>query len=129
MELPTNDIQIASRLQIVKQLRSLQMAVQSVKTQVIHRSVALYEAFRHPDPEKWGRVTIQQAARFVFGEKTRLQMHHDLAIHQLIHSLSTHFVMDGFTMLSSRTFYTRPTIRVQNLELVANWVRTNGKRS
>ncbi|KAF8307337.1 RNB-domain-containing protein [Clavulina sp. PMI_390] len=92
---------------------------------------AAYAPSANPEDDfKWGKMTLTQAMRFIFGSQTTLRIHHALAMKSYLQANPVHFVIDGAVpnLLSSKAYYLRPRANIRNLLLMKDWILKDDPR-
>jgi exoribonuclease-2 len=123
--IPETEQQIPARVAILKKLRKLLAAASRASVDVMQRGDLLYGAFASREShEHWGRMTLDDALRFIFGAGKPLRMHHAIAMKTYLLENPEQFVVDAAvpSLLQSRTYFLRPKSSLQNLRTVSGWI-------
>ena len=111
-----------SRLKIVEQIRTFARRHERHFISMGKEITPLYEAVRHPDPERWADVTTPEATRHLDVRKPPpiLTL---FAVHTHMMSRPLYFVADPRNHKSTHRFSVRPLSHVQTIIQVNDWVR------
>ena len=123
--IPETEQQIAARVAILRKLRKLLAAASRASVDIMQRGDLLYGAFASRESsELWGRMTLDDALRFIFGAGKPLRMHHAIAMKTYLLENPEQFVVDAAvpSLLQSRTYFLRPKSSLQNLRIVSGWI-------
>lgn len=122
--IPETEQQIAARVAILKKLRKLLAATSRASVDIMQRGDLLYGAFASKESEQWGRMTLDDALRFVFGADKPLRMHHSIAMKTYLLESPEQFLVDAAmpSLLQSRTYFLRPKSSLENLRAVSGWI-------
>ena len=118
-----NVAETVARLKIVEQIRTFTRRHERHFMSMGKEITMLYEAVRHPDPERWGDVTTSEATRHLDVRKPPpiLTL---FAVHSHMMSRPLYFVADPRNHKSTHRFSVRPLSHVQTIIQVNDWVRS-----
>ncbi|KAG8922030.1 hypothetical protein FRC02_012172 [Tulasnella sp. 418] len=119
----------AAKAEVIKYMRHHAQMMESVRT-LIKDSLepgALYTAFRSPDPDRWGKVTLEQATQFVMSKLNRVpnQSFFSLAVHRILLESPTYFLNNS---TRSSYFHVVPINQARNYQDVSSWIDQSDPR-
>jgi len=116
-----NDVQINARIELLKRIRQLELALDRVWGGVGHTVESLYPQVRSPDPDKWTQITVTEAAKILVPNRP-LDFLTRFAVHKHLMNRPKEFVADTIAYRSSQMFYVRPKSRLDRLDKVIQFV-------
>ncbi|KAF9048602.1 hypothetical protein BJ165DRAFT_1343662 [Panaeolus papilionaceus] len=114
--------QLEARVAALKQLQHIvtesEKASYGAKNVERHRHINIYNHCKSPDPNKWGKVSIEEITKLVYVQPTVMDY---FGIHKYMMRLSLRYVASP-DYHKTQTFYVRPENDVNEIQLVKDWI-------
>ncbi|KAL1739599.1 hypothetical protein HDZ31DRAFT_49113 [Schizophyllum fasciatum] len=117
-----NEHELAARTKALHQLREMERTIEERRASIMRSHEAMYEQFRHPDPEQWSTVTPLDVARTIRRKGRPLGPIDVLVAHKFLFEDNLHFVRQ-YDFMSESSFDVRPKAHVELLSTVLQWAR------
>ncbi|KII85182.1 hypothetical protein PLICRDRAFT_31956 [Plicaturopsis crispa FD-325 SS-3] len=118
-EIPQDATETAARVELVKRMNDFRKKLYAERCTVgIRAPSTLYQQLRHPDPQKWSKVTVKEVADII-NPGANHSIISIFAVHKLLMDASEQFVADTTKYRASQTFYVRPEADLKAIQAVA----------
>ncbi|TRM64300.1 hypothetical protein BD626DRAFT_401140 [Schizophyllum amplum] len=121
-ETATNKHELAARTKILLKLRDMDRDLEERRESYSISHESIYEQFRDPDPNAWGRVSSEQVARAVLPKDKKPSIVDILVAHKFLNEGNLHFLRQ-YTFISKSQYDVRPKAHVELLTKVLQWAR------
>ncbi|PCH42500.1 RNB-domain-containing protein [Wolfiporia cocos MD-104 SS10] len=119
---------IAARVQVLKRLRDFQSVMERQWTEHHRELKQIYEKARHPQPDEWASITLEQAARLIDPDSAEIPLMTKYVTHSYLFERNKHFVPDQTQYLATETFWVRPQAHIEDIDAVDRMVSRNDPR-
>ncbi|KAG7089428.1 hypothetical protein E1B28_011114 [Marasmius oreades] len=116
---PANDVQRNARVEVLKRLRQVEMAVHEASYGITTSPAALYDIIKSPDPTKTAIVGAAEVTRLLFRKPSMAKV---FAVHKFLMSNPLYFVA-AYDYPVSQTFTVRPQEKVNRIQTVTAWTK------
>lgn len=117
-EYSENDIHLNARVELLKRMRQLELALAEVQILIERKMGSIYHQVRSPNPDEWAQTTVTEVAKIIAPDKP-LDFLTCFAIHKHIMRRHKEFVADPVAYRTSQMFHVRPKSHVDRLEMIA----------
>ncbi|KAF9267920.1 RNB-domain-containing protein [Marasmius fiardii PR-910] len=116
---PANDSQHHARVEVLKRLRQLEIAVHEASHGITMLPSALYDIVKSPDPTKSAVIGAAEVTRLLFKKPAMVKVY---AVHKFLMTNSLYFVA-AYDYPVSKTFSVRPQEVVDRIRTIDAWVK------
>lgn len=117
--LPSTDIALHARVEVLKRLREVDKAVEDMLGVISSINIDIYSKVRSSNPDKWATTTVSEATRLWHPKPSLI---HFYATYKYMMRMSAMFVVPhDFTI--SQTFEVRPQSHIDRLQAITSWCR------
>ena len=129
MTLHTTPAELAARVRVLAELRTMGKEIERATRYVDNRAAKFYDHLKSPNPNGWRKVDVQTAVRFFRRPDTPVPaLPITIAVHKHLMDHPTKFIAHPTAYRVTRTFLVRPPAQAQNIADVTNWMRIEGGR-
>ena len=120
--------ELAARTEVLRRMRSFEQRYQEACHLIpeLARKTSFYDSVVHPDPTKWARISVSEAAEKILGRKdvTEMELY---AVQTYLFEMENYFVSESKRFLQKKTFWVRPRQEVEDILRVADMVKQRSK--
>jgi exoribonuclease-2 len=109
-------------VEVLRHIRVVEKAVEHAYKLVGQSIHTIYPQVKSPDPTKWSKITVAEAARLL-GPAVEPSLMTTFAVHKHLMSLNREFVSDPFLYRTSQQFDVRPESQLEVLRKVTDMSR------
>lgn len=117
-----NDHQIAARVKVLKQLRSLENQLEQEYFSITGHLGNVYHKVRSSDPNEWAQVTTMEVVNMI-AEGKPPSLIRTLAVHQHLMRRSAEFVASSTQFRATNTFWVRPKAHLDEIQAVEQMIK------
>jgi exoribonuclease-2 len=121
-EITNQKAQIMARVAVLQRIRDFELSVEEAYSVIGRTSRTLYDRVKARDTNKWVQITLSDATSILSSESPPSPKT-VIAVHKHLMALSSHFVADTASYLTSQTFYIRPQSHLDVIEAVTEMRR------
>ncbi|KAI0956080.1 hypothetical protein AcV7_006584 [Taiwanofungus camphoratus] len=120
--IPVNEHEIAARVQVLKQLRKFELAVER-EYPIVSRSLRpLYEASKSSNLNGWSKISTNQAAKYIDPDSESIPTIRKFVVHKYLFQQHMHFIAEPTDFLAKETFWVRPQQHLDDLKEVERMI-------